>query len=661
MITYVINTSQNKTLASNLLFDLAGYEKIRWLSSTLQDIEVCADTIVTDQNKLIGDELRVAVILDFYGYDRVRLPYDNGPDKVHVDVYKSFLLAHLIKNLFSKVQKRGCRIEACEVFYIQNNMDGSSEDAANRFEQIARIFSLDAQREAYYRKGLPAVEDDGYDNEQHARYEAYKKEVEADQRVLLEEFETFTLHLTRDSSLTFSAKEYCYRDRATLGTFVDSINIMMVDNQSIIRHIHPTTGEMSVHAAYDNLTLSLYLVSEYESDRKIGMDPRHDSVAKLDKKKLELYLQKVHAQIAAARELAGDDQSSERFYPIEVPDTRETVEQGVNVIPEIVTGSIDVDTMYQNILRYSSHSDCGMDDEDVEELDELVSKYIRARHIHSESDLEDIFKNKMTAGAIKKTLPTCPTDADYQLVIDAKRKEMEGLLTESLEAEYVSVKFEEEKKLADKAFEKYHAAKADAKHHLLGDALLFVMTLLVMIIPYAALQCYEAPFSLTSFILYGIAAGVFGGLLLFSYFVHLLPVMNRMHRAEADMRAVYRKCLEKRRDAFAKLKRRYEEQLLNIETIRYEIRQINKIRKMNEDISENITFHQNMLEAVETVLRGMMSHLDIRINASGSEDVDDIFFIEKRIMDPANRIYRIFSLDNIKKLFTEPKGGNRLW
>jgi len=31
MITYVINTSENKTFDSEKLFDLAGYNKIRWI------------------------------------------------------------------------------------------------------------------------------------------------------------------------------------------------------------------------------------------------------------------------------------------------------------------------------------------------------------------------------------------------------------------------------------------------------------------------------------------------------------------------------------------------------------------------------------------------------------------------------------------------------
>lgn len=157
MITYVINTSENRTLNSNLLFELAGYKKIHWMYAPLKDIEGCAETIIADQNKLIGDTLRIAVIVDFYGYDRIRLPFEKDASKVHVDIYKPFLELYLTDHLYNKVQKRGCRVAACEVYYIQNNADGSVTYSANKNEQIAHIFSLAAQREAYKKIGRAHV------------------------------------------------------------------------------------------------------------------------------------------------------------------------------------------------------------------------------------------------------------------------------------------------------------------------------------------------------------------------------------------------------------------------------------------------------------------------------------------------------------------------
>ena len=43
MLTYVINTSENKVLKTDLLFELVGYNKIAWMRSPLAHIEDCAE------------------------------------------------------------------------------------------------------------------------------------------------------------------------------------------------------------------------------------------------------------------------------------------------------------------------------------------------------------------------------------------------------------------------------------------------------------------------------------------------------------------------------------------------------------------------------------------------------------------------------------------
>ena len=45
MLTYVINTSENRTLDSDKLFDLAGYNKIKWLNCRLSEVRQCAEYI----------------------------------------------------------------------------------------------------------------------------------------------------------------------------------------------------------------------------------------------------------------------------------------------------------------------------------------------------------------------------------------------------------------------------------------------------------------------------------------------------------------------------------------------------------------------------------------------------------------------------------------
>ncbi len=663
MITYVINTSENRTLNSNLLFELAGYKKIHWMYAPLKEIESCAETIIADQNKLIEDTLRIAVIVDFYGYNRIRLPFEKDASKVHVDIYKPFLELYLTDYLYNKVQKRGCRVAACEVYYIQNNTDGSVTYSANKNEQIAHIFSLDRQSEAYktLRKTPPCspTSEDPIDIE---RYEAYKKELAAAAEVIKEPFTEFRLYLNEQSDIVFTAEEYCYKDSVGIDTFISATNARSTDNNSLIRHVFSTTGENSVNAAFDNLTLSLYLIREYEYDRTIPFGEHDINIAKIDTYRLKELLRESFSKIEIARAAALEDENEPRFYSLEIKSSHRMSkaadvanESADTPLENYATGK-SVDAMYQTILTCASHSDEGMSEEDVAELDRLMNNYIRERHKNRAIDLDQEFEEMKNSGRLDKTLESCPTEDDYLKATRKKREELEVYLSSALDAEYVSVNFDAEKKLADKAYEKYYTAKADAKKHIVGDILLFVIMLLSMIIPYAALQCYEAPFSVLSFTLYGIAAAMFAGLLIFCYFVHLLPVMNRLHRAENEMRSAYNLCCSKREKAFFKLKHRYEKQLLDIETIRYEIRQIEQLHKTNRQLYKNVTVHREMLEAVAVVLKTMMSHLYISVDSTRRESINGEFHVDKPIMAAENKIYRIFSLERIDGLFPKEKG-----
>ncbi len=664
MITYVINTSENRTLNSNLLFELAGYKKIHWMYAPLKEIEKCAEQIIEEQNKLIGDTLRVAVIVDFYGYDRIRLPFEKDVDKVHVDIYKPFLELYLTDHLYNKVQQRGCRVAACEVYYIQNNADGSVSYAANRNEQIAYIFSMKEQKAAYHTLiKTPPCSPTSEDPEDIAIYAAYKSEIEDATKTAKQPFSSFSLYLNDKSSLAFSAEDYCHRPEASLDAFISAVNARSTDSNSLIRHVYATTGDNSVSAAFDNLTLSLYLVREYEYDRMIPSGENDIIIAKMDTVRLKDLLRESFSKISAARAAALEDENEPRFYSLEVKSTHrsskvKTPEEGSAEDEPLqnYAGDMEFNQMYEKILAFASHGDDGMDPEDIAELDRLMNEYIKERHKSRAIDLEKEFEELKAAGRLDKTLDACPTEDDYNKAIKKKREELEGYLSSALEAEYVSVNFDAEKKLADKAYEKYHAAKADAKKHLVGDTLLIVITLLAMIIPYALLQCWKEPFSVLSLTLYGIAAGIFGGLLILCYFIHLLPVMNRLHRAENEMRSAYNLCCKKREESFAKLKLRYKKQLLDIETIRYEIRQIEQLHRTNRELYKNVTVHREMLEQVSVVIKTMMSHLYISIDSNRRDSINGEFHVDKPIMAPENKIYRIFSLERIDSLFPREGG-----
>ena len=102
MLTYVINTSENKTFDSDQLFNLVGYNKIRWLNCKFKDIGKCAKGIAENQNNLGADDFRVAIIVDFFGFDKIRSPYGkfgyNIDEGVDLSLYVPFMEAYVIDN-----------------------------------------------------------------------------------------------------------------------------------------------------------------------------------------------------------------------------------------------------------------------------------------------------------------------------------------------------------------------------------------------------------------------------------------------------------------------------------------------------------------------------------------------------------------------------------
>ena len=95
MLTYVINTSENKTFDSDQLFKLVGYNKICWLNYGLSELEKCADEICEKQMVLGADDFRIAILVDFYGFDRVRSVYGSkGYSPIETGVDLSIYFPH---------------------------------------------------------------------------------------------------------------------------------------------------------------------------------------------------------------------------------------------------------------------------------------------------------------------------------------------------------------------------------------------------------------------------------------------------------------------------------------------------------------------------------------------------------------------------------------
>ena len=145
MLTYVINTSENRTLDSDRLFDLAGYNKIRWMNASLNEMEQCAQFIYEKQNVLGADEFRIAIIVDFYGFDRIRVPYRRLGYKtetgVDISLYLPFIETYLVDHLLTFLENRELSAMDFEIYYVQNTKLERYEFIDNALDQMRQVLN----------------------------------------------------------------------------------------------------------------------------------------------------------------------------------------------------------------------------------------------------------------------------------------------------------------------------------------------------------------------------------------------------------------------------------------------------------------------------------------------------------------------------------------
>ena len=143
MFTYVINTSENRTFDNDLLFRLSGYNKIRWMECKLNNITDCIKEISDRQNVLGADDYRVAVIIDFYPYDRIRAPYGMKgyveEEGVDMSLYLPYIEAYLTDKFINELIGKEIPPSSFEVYYAHSGDHHSFSVLANEREQIRQI------------------------------------------------------------------------------------------------------------------------------------------------------------------------------------------------------------------------------------------------------------------------------------------------------------------------------------------------------------------------------------------------------------------------------------------------------------------------------------------------------------------------------------------
>ena len=236
MLTYVINTSENKTFDSSKLFDLAGYTKIRWMQCSLHEVKKCAEEIYEKQNNLGADKFRIAVIVDFYGFDRIRIPYgrrgfgsDNGVD---MSIYMPYIEVFLMDNLIAYLENRELFTSDFEVYYVQNEKSERYELFDSAKSQIVQVLSGGNK--------VKSVEN------------AEGEDV----------FNSFSLYCTPDVTLEFELTDYPYGStEMTFSEFWLAFRDRVAIRMDLRRHYYITSfGGGPSRAALDTLSLSLYLI-----------------------------------------------------------------------------------------------------------------------------------------------------------------------------------------------------------------------------------------------------------------------------------------------------------------------------------------------------------------------------------------------------------------
>ena len=115
MKTYVINTSDNKTFDSDQLFRLAGYKKINWLNVHLDEVDKCIEYIKNRQGEIQSEEFRIAVLIDFFSFDKIRSPYGRKGYSEDLGVECSLYLPYIEGYLYDKL------------FYVENFVPRSKQ------------------------------------------------------------------------------------------------------------------------------------------------------------------------------------------------------------------------------------------------------------------------------------------------------------------------------------------------------------------------------------------------------------------------------------------------------------------------------------------------------------------------------------------------------
>ena len=671
MLTYVINTSSNKTLDSNRLFELSGYNRIRWMSCDLDRIKECADEIFQSNQNVFVESFRIAVLVDFFSFDKIRTPYSNDEYKalhgVDLALYLPFIEAYLTDHVFGYLEKRNLFAADCSIIYIHGGQYDDFLQISNGKYQLSGILTGDPKTRGDISKEMleERLKKDNALREQFGESqndtimsveEQLAKGVpHPDLRYPLETYSTFNLYCSQYISLPFSLGDYPYgyTDSIDFDAFYRAF-MMRFDGPSHI-HTHHFIAEHTgtpTGVAFDMLVLSLFLVSLYERE-STDVDITKFSASSISPQILQEVLERSLLKIRSARQAAKSNNNTyyllNQFLNLELPDRphASSVEEELDKVKaEHLGKDMPFEEQFEEVLRYCSHEKGSFTGKDQEEFNQVMSDYLKKRDALCEKDFRDEF---LKYSDNFQTTDQFPSKEEYEYLLEKQKNKISEIFKRALNAEYLNVDYSVEEARAQDIKERYLAAKACLKRSIIGDIAFLVLTVLSMLLPYGMLQVHSVDFA--AVILYLFTGAIFAGLFVLSVFLQTLPFVRQLRKTISEMKEVYQTCIAKHRYAFSDIKHRYQHDLAEIEQARYEIRQLKYFYDENVKKDLNIKNHRELLEEVEDRISGILNNLGITVAEQELESVEGEFNVNKPVRSVENKVYRVFSLDVIEAMF----------
>lgn len=658
MLTYVINTSENKTLDSNRLFELSGYNRIFWMSCKLNEVESCAEEIFQKISSVFSGDFRITVLVDFFDFTRVRSPYGVGGyhDATGVDlaVYLPFIEAYLSDHVFGYLEKKRINISECSIVFIHSGNYDEYYQVYNEEYQVSGILAGDESDREDPMLGdekIPPVE--------------FQLAAGCDVRDLCYPAQTYTsfdLYCNENLSLKFALSDYPYgaAERMSFDEFYRAF-LLRRDCVSHIRKYHYAAKHVGSPAgvAYDTLVLSLCLIHAYEREDSINIEEK-EILAAVSPDALKKVLESSWRKIRAARRAAKVNRSV--YYSLDgiLSDITPSEDVPAPVLPpEPAEQDSEKEPsfagLFADVLDYASGGSEKFSERERKEFDEIMTDYFRKRDEACAQNVRSEVDAAKYCGVYEMT-DQFPSKEKYEYLVKKKQEEISAALDSALAAQS-SVDYSEEKEQALAVKKRHDAARAYLNRNIIGDVIFFVLALIATIVPYGLIQLQSLEPETWGY--YYFALLFFTGIYFLAAFFHIWPTVKKLRNAKRDMKKIRNNCRQKHAVLFQTLRTRYQQDLIAIEEAIYELRELKRLYEENVNKDRNIRSHRELLEDVEDRISAILNNLGVVPTEKENEEIEFEFNPEKPFRSSENKVYRVFSLDAIESMLAENNAGGK--